>query len=167
MLASIFKTLQVGMIAAFVVAGGACGSNDPSAPTPDAGATGNSRFVGTWHPTSGTTTYNCSGNIATDTVTDNLTWATGVGADLVQTSGSCVFKANVVSSTASGLPSQTCTLTSGTTVAVVTFAAYTFSLSADGLTAMESASGNATLSDSGISLTCTYNQTASYTKISQ
>jgi len=163
---SISRVLRVLAIGMVMAAGGACGSSDKAA-SPDSGPTGNSRFVGTWHPTSGTITYNCGGVITPDTVTDNLTWAAGVGADLVQTAGSCVFKANVVSSTASALPSQSCNMQSGTTNITLALAAYTFSLSADGLTATESASGNATLSDSGVTLTCTYNETASYTKISQ
>jgi hypothetical protein len=160
------RLLRVLAISTVVLAGGACGSSDKTG-SPDAGATGNSRFVGIWHPTSGSVTYNCGGAITPDTVTDNLTWAAGVGSDLVQTSGSCVVKANVVSSTASALPSQTCNIQSGTTNITIALAAYTFSLSADGLTATESASGNATLSDSGLTVTCTYNETASYTKISQ
>jgi len=173
---SISRVLRVLAIGMVVSAASACGSSDKAASTPDAGSpaanpdtgpTGNTRFVGTWHPTSGTVTYTCAGQVFTDTIVSNLTWAAGVGSDLVQTSGSCVFRANVTSSTASGLPSQTCTVQSGTTTAVIAFSAYTYSLSADGLTAMESASGTATVSDSGSTLTCGYNETASYTKISQ
>lgn len=70
------------------------------------------------------------------------------------------MKANVTSSTAIALPSQSCTQTSGTTAITFAFAAYTFSLSADGLTATESASGSATVNDSGLTITCTYSEIA-------
>ena len=159
----VLRVLAIGMVMA---AGGACGSSDKAA-SPDAGATGNSRFVGTWHPTSGNITYNCDGVISTDSIVDNLTWAAGVGSDLVQTAGSCVFKANVVSSTASALPSQSCNEQVGTTNVTLALEAYTFSLSADGLTAMESGSGTATYVDSGQTFKCKTSETASYTKISQ
>jgi hypothetical protein len=110
-------------------------------------------------------TFLCAGVNDTQPVTDNLTWGAGVGADLVQTSGSCVFKANVTASTASALPSQSCTAMEGTTTATISFSAYTFALGADGLTATESASGTATIIDSGITLVCSYSETASYQKI--
>jgi len=166
MVSSLSKALLVALLGVFVAAAGACGSNGTSA-SPDSGtaASGLSRFVGTWHPTSGSITYNCSGTTQTDPVVDNLTWGAGVGADLVQTSGTCVFKANVTASTASALPSQSCTEVTGTTTVVLAVAAYTFSLSADGTTATESASGTATLSDSGLTATCTFSGLASYQKI--
>ena len=49
------RLLRVLAISTVVLAGGACGSSDKTG-SPDAGATGNSRFVGIWHPTSGSVT---------------------------------------------------------------------------------------------------------------
>jgi hypothetical protein len=164
MFSSLSKALLVSLLGVLVATSAACGSNDTTTPA-DSGASGNSRFVGTWHPTSGTTTLTCAGTPSTSSVTDNLTWGAGVGADLVQTSGSCMLKANVTSSTASALPSQTCTEAVGTATVVLAVAAYTFSLSADGLTATESVSGSATVSQGGLTETCTFSGLASYQKI--
>jgi hypothetical protein len=176
------KTLVTAAAAALLLSGAACGGggggNDGGGTTGGGtsgggtggtggagGSSGLSRFVGTWHPTSGTITVTCSGVAQTESVVDNLSWGAGVGADLVQTSGTCVLKANVTSSTAAALPSQSCTETAGTTTLTISFAAYTFALSADGLTATESASGSAVINDSGLTVTCTYSETASYQKI--
>jgi hypothetical protein len=166
MFSSLSKALLVPLLGVLLATSGACGSNS-TASTADSGSAGSglSRFVGTWHPSSGSITYTCSGATQTDPVVANLTWGAGVGADLVQTGGTCLLKANVTSSTASGLPSQSCTETSGTATIVLAVAAYTFSLSADGLTATESASGSATYSDSGLTTTCTFSGLASYQKI--
>ncbi|HEY5283912.1 MAG TPA: hypothetical protein VIM14_14065 [Polyangia bacterium] len=157
MFSSLSKALLVSLLGVLVATSAACGSNDTT--------THASSFVGTWHPTSGTTTLTCAGTPSTSSVTDNLTWGAGVGADLVQTSGSCMLKANVTSSTASALPSQTCTEAAGTATVVLAVAAYTFSLSADGLTATESVSGSATVSQGGLTETCTFSGLASYQKI--
>jgi hypothetical protein len=164
---SLSKILSVVAVGSFLAGVGACGGSSSSGTDSGTGASGLSRFVGTWHPTSGNTTVTCAGVPDTEAVTDNLTWGAGVGADLVQTSGSCVFKANVTSSTAAGLPSQSCTQSLGTGTLTIALANYTFSLSADGLTATESASGSATLNNSatGATITCTYSELASYQKI--
>ena len=177
--ASLRKTLMLVAVGGLMAMAGACGSSSNKGGTGGSpgvgGMTGGvggspggnalSRFTGTWHPSSGTVTFLCSGVNDTQPVTDNLTWGAGVGADLVQTSGSCVFKANVTASTASALPSQSCTAMEGTTTLTISFSAYTFSLGADGLTATESASGTATLIDSGVTAVCSYSETASYQKI--
>jgi hypothetical protein len=169
---SLSKALWIVALSGLLAGSGACGGSSDSG---DSGAGGKgggggagiSRFVGTWHPTSGNTTVTCAGTPYTDAVVDNLSWGAGVGADLVQTSGTCVFKANVTASTAAALPSQSCTESSGTGALTVTLAAYTFSLGADGLTATESASGSAVVNDSatGQTVTCTYSELASYQKI--
>jgi len=166
MFSSPSKALLVALLGVLVTTSVACGSNDSSSPADSGtGASGLSRFVGTWHPSSGSITYICAGQTFTDPVVENITWGAGVGADLVQTSGTCVWKANVTASTASALPSQSCTEVDGTTTTVLAVGAYTFSLSADGLTATESASGTATISDSGLTTTCTFSGLVSYQKI--
>ena len=173
MVSTLSKALLVSLMGVSLAMVGACGGSSGvgdggvgAGGTGGGGATGLSKFVGTWHPTSGNTTATCPGYApSTVSVTENLTWGAGVGADLVQTSGTCVMKANVTSTTAAALPSQTCTMVSGTETDVFSVAAYTFSLSADGLTAMESASGSVVISDSGLTMTCTYSETASYQKI--
>lgn len=161
------KVLALGALGALFLG---CGGSSTPAPAGGGGMvgtgmTGVSKFVGTWHPTSGTITILCAGVNQTMTVTDNLTWAAGVGADIVQTSGGCALKANITGTTGSALPSQMCTEMDGTTTTIISLSAYTFSLSADGQTATENASGNAMVSDSGLSVTCSYSETAGYQKI--
>jgi len=127
------------------------------------------RFVGTWRATAGTTTDACPGyDSSTNPVTGNIVWSTGVSSDLVQASpgSTCLIMADVTGSTASGVPGQTCTLSDGAgSTTTVTFAGYTFVTSPDGHTATENMSGNITIVDSGATLPCTFNETASYEKI--
>jgi hypothetical protein len=126
------------------------------------------KFVGTWRATSGTTTTICPGYDAfTDTVTGNTVWSHGVSSDLVSTDGSnCPIMADVIGSTATGTPGQSCTQSDGAGgVSTVTFSGYTFVIAPDGHTATENASGNLTLIDSGATILCTYNETGSYEKI--
>lgn len=132
------------------------------------------RFIGIWSPTSGTFTMTCNGSTSTGQVTDNVTWAMGATSDLVQALGgsSCVLRANVTASTASIASEQTCRVSSvdpGTGDAITDryeFNAYTFVLSADALTASENLSGTLTETDDtlGLSVNCTFTQTASYQK---
>lgn len=130
------------------------------------------KFVGLWSPTGGMFTITCSGTPMTSGVTDPLTWTAGSTSDLVQTipGTACVFHADVTSLTASGIPGQTCQVDSTFQGDSITdrlgFTAYTFSLSADGLTATESYSGTDAKTDNttGQSANCTFTQQATYTK---
>jgi hypothetical protein len=164
---SLSKILSVVAVGSFLAGIGACGGSSSSGSDSGTGASGLSRFVGTWHPTSGNTTITCAGTPYISAVTDNLTWGAGVGADLVQTTGPCVFKANVTASTGVGLPSQSCSMNTASGTVTIALAAYTFSLGADGLTATESESGSATGNNptTGATVTCTYSESASYQKI--
>ena len=126
------------------------------------------RFVGTWHPVSGTYTTNCPGYApSTEPVTANLVWSTGVGADLISTDGSsCALMADVTNATASGVPGQSCTVpdSQGGTLTMAV-SGYTFVVSTDGRTATENGSGQITYVGGGASVICTFTATASYQKI--
>ncbi|MEP6654830.1 MAG: hypothetical protein ABJA82_15815 [Myxococcales bacterium] len=167
------KSVILSLVVAGMLAGpSGCGSDSKSgAPdggggSPDAGGGKDlSRFIGTWKPTSGTLTTTCAGQSSTDAVTDNTVWAAGISSDLVQTDGSCALMANVTGSTASALPSQSCTQMSGTTTATLSTTAYTFSLSADGQTATESGSGILSGNSGGVAVSCSISITAAYQKI--
>jgi hypothetical protein len=138
----------------------ACGSSGDGASA--------SKFIGIWHPTSGTTTVTCPGlPVQTQQVTDNLTWVKGATNDLVSTDTSnCVLNANISGSTAVGM-GVPCTFDDGAGgTAMLTITSYTFALSADGQTAQENGSGTLVDNNSGATFTCTANLTASYQKIS-
>jgi hypothetical protein len=126
------------------------------------------RFVGTWHPVSGTTTTSCPGYApVTEPATTNLVWSSGVGADLISTDGSsCTVMADVTNATASGVPGQSCTFPDGQGgTYTLAFGGYTFVVSTDGRTATENASGQITYVGGGASLICSFTGTASYQKI--
>jgi hypothetical protein len=127
------------------------------------------KFVGTWRATAGTITTICPGYTPfTDALTGNAVWSEGVSSDLVSTTAlsSCPFMADVTSSTASGVPGQTCTGSDGAGgTSTVTLNGYTFVVSADGRTATENASGQITFIASGASLVCSFSETGSYEKI--
>jgi hypothetical protein len=152
------KAALVGLLVASV-GGMGCGSSGSGGEV--------TKFAGIWHPSSGTVTLICPTGTTTVTVTDNLTWTKGASSDLVQTSAgtSCVLNADITGGTATALPSQSCTET-GTLTLVINLSAYTFSLGADGQTATESTSGSAVESEAGASQTCTYSESAIYSKIS-
>jgi len=143
---------------------GACGSGS--------GGGNVNKFVGLWSPTGGMFTITCAGSPTTNGVTDTLTWTAGTTSDLVQTipGTSCVFHADVTSLTASGVPGQTCqvdqVIQGDSVTDRLAFTAYTFSLSADGLTASESYSGTDAETDNttGQSVNCTFTQQAMYSK---
>jgi len=150
------KVLTVAML---TVSLQACGGGDGS---------NSGKFIGIWHPTSGTTTVTCPGfPVDTSQVTDNLTWAKGATSDLVSTdSTNCILNANISGSTAtgSGVP---CTFSDGAGgTGTLTVTSYTFSLSADGQTAQESGSGTFVDNNGGVTITCTVSLTAAYQKIS-
>jgi hypothetical protein len=128
-----------------------------------------SKFIGTWHPTSGTVTTTCPG-LGTDTsaVVDNIIWAMGVSSDLVQTdpSTSCVLTAHITGSTAAGTGAP-CTVSDGAGgTATITITSYTFVLGADGQTGTENGSGTVVDNNGGVSITCTLSETAAYQKVS-
>ena len=133
------------------------------------GGSGGGKFIGTWHPSSGTVTTTCPGlGTSTDPVTTNLIWAMGVSSDLVQTdpSTSCVLSANITGSTASGSgpPCSFSDQMGGTFT--LTISTYTFALAADGQTAQENGSGTLVDNNGGVSVTCSLSETAAYQKIS-
>jgi hypothetical protein len=154
------KTILIGLTLTL----GACSSGS--------GGGNVNKFVGVWAPSSGTFTVTCAGQSSTSQVTDTVTWASGTTSDLVQTvpGTSCVFHADVTALTATGVPGQTCSVESTNGGDSITdrlaFTAYTFSLSADGLTGNESYSGTDMETDNttGQSINCTFTQTAQYSK---
>lgn len=142
-----------------------CGSANSAGP--DGGKNLNV-FIGTWTATSGTVTLTCAGQVTTAQVTGNDVWQMGTTSDLVQpadsSSSGCVLLANVSGNTATALPNQTCAVPMGTTTVNLTIAKYTFILASDGTTATESGSGPGTATTNGSTETCTYAETAMYTK---
>lgn len=127
------------------------------------------KFTGTWRATAGTITTTCPGyGTYTDALTGNTVWSEGVSSDLVSVSAlvTCPLTADVNSSTASGVPGQTCTGSDGAGgTTTVTLNGYTFVVSADGHTATENASGQITVVADGASVVCSFNETGSYEKI--
>jgi len=127
------------------------------------------RFIGTWHPTSGTITEVCGGNQGTFVLAGDVVWTTGVSSDLVSAMafGSCPLAADVTNSTASGRPGQTCTASDGAGgTATTSLTSYTFVVSSDGHTATENLSAQVTIVDQGVAVVCTLNGTGSYQKLS-
>lgn len=100
-------------------------------------------------------------------ITGNLTWAAGTTSDLTETkaSSTCALNADVSGSTATALPNQPCMQTESGIPVTINFTSYTFVLGADGQTATETASGTGTATEAGQKITCTYSETASYTKV--
>jgi ABC-type glycerol-3-phosphate transport system substrate-binding protein len=150
---------KILMVAVAGVALQACGGGG-------GGAANTSKFVGIWHPTSGTFTFTCPSGNDTVAVTDNLTWAKGVTSDLVSTdSSNCIINAKITASTASG-SGPACTIIDSGLTEMLTVTAYTFSLSADGQTATESGMGTVVVSGGGSTETCQVSLSAIYMKIS-
>lgn len=148
-----------------------CGSDGLS--TGDAGNNGDKGdggknlqlFIGTWQPTSGSETLNCTGQPQTDSITDNTIWQMGTTSDLVQPpdSSGCPLLANVSGNTATALPSQSCTESMSGLTLVLTVKSYTFTVAAGGTTATESASGTA-VTTGVAALSCTVTESATYKK---
>ena len=119
-------------------------------------------FLGTWTLVSGTTTVTCAGVATPSAVTGNVVWQAGTTSDLIQPADSsasgCDLLANVSGNTAAALPNQTCNKM-GTDL---TISSYTFAIGPSGAT--ETANGTKTVSTSGVGATCTYSETATYTK---
>jgi hypothetical protein len=121
-------------------------------------------FIGTWTLGSGTTTLTCSGVVTTEQVTKNVVWQTGTTSDLMQPADSaasgCDLLANASGKIATASPNQTCSKM-GTDL---TISMYTFTVGSNGTSATESSSGTKTVSTAGVGTTCTYTETATYTK---
>jgi hypothetical protein len=155
---------KLGVLVA-VLFGVGCSSGSSAGPD---GGKDLSSFIGTWTANSGTITLTCSGKVTTAQVTGNDVWQMGSTSDLLQpaaaSSSGCVVLANVSGSTATGLPNQTCALPMGAMTVNLTIAMYTFVLGSNGTTATESASGSGSVTTNGSTGTCTYAETATYTK---
>jgi hypothetical protein len=124
-------------------------------------------FIGTWTAKSGTATLNCAGTPSTSQVTGDTVWQRGTTSDLIQpasSGGGCALLANVSGNTATGLPNQTCSMSSGSDTINLTLSTYTFVLGSDHTTATEMGSGTGVVSGGGTSLSCTYSETATYSK---
>jgi hypothetical protein len=124
-------------------------------------------FVGTWTLTSGTIILTCGGYPSTSQLTSSETlWQQGTTSDLVQpasTGGGCALLANVSGNTATALPNQTCSSSSGPDTINLTLSTYTFVLGSDHTTATEIGLGSAVISGP-TSESCTYSERATYTK---
>jgi hypothetical protein len=140
-----------------------CGSVT-SMGNPDAGKD-LAALVGSWTLGSGTITLTCSGLVTTSAVSGNEMWQLGTSSDLMQPAGSsssgCVLLANVSGKTATALPNQSCSKMG----VALTLTAYTFVVGSSG-TATETASGTETVNMGGAGTTCSYAETATFTKSS-
>jgi hypothetical protein len=123
------------------------------------------RFQGTWNAISGTMTVTCPGETDNWSVTGTVRWDKGLSSDLVQATTPCIVNADVAGSTAAGA-GEACSYADGAGgTATLTRPHYTFVLAPDGRTAQENSSGTLVDTNGGASITCTVNETASYTKI--
>jgi hypothetical protein len=146
------------------VIGAGCGSVTSTGST-DAGKD-LAAIVGSWTLGSGTITLTCSGLVTTSAVSGNEMWQLGTSSDLMQPAGSsssgCLLLANVSGKTATALPNQTCSKMG----VALTFTAYTFVVGSSGTTATETASGTKAVNQGGAGTTCSYAETATFTKSS-
>lgn len=161
----IYLKTFVAMAACGVLAG--CGSVTSTANSDggmDVAGKDLQTFIGTWTLVSGTTMQTCAGVAMTEQVTMNVVWQAGTSSDLMQPADSaasgCVLLANVSGGTATASPNQTCSKM-GTNL---TISMYTFTVGESGTSATESSSGTKTLTTAGVGTTCTYTETATYTK---
>jgi hypothetical protein len=130
----------------------------------DADPKGLARFIGTWNPTSGSVQLVCDGAVSASDITDPDIWVKGTASDLFQTEG-CQLEANLSGDVATALPAQTCDTTDQTGAAgTLTFTTYTFTLASSGSTAGESSSGTAVFTASTGTGSCTFTETAAYSK---
>ncbi len=155
----------VAMAACGVLAG--CGSVTSSANSDggvDVAGTDLQTFIGTWTLVSGTTMLTCSGVVMTEQVTMNVVWQAGTTSDLMQpadsTASGCALLANASGKIATASPNQTC----GKMGTDLTISMYKFTVGSNGTSATESSSGTKTVSTAGVGTTCTYTETATYTK---
>jgi hypothetical protein len=121
-------------------------------------------FIGTWTLGSGTTMQTCAGVVTTQQVTTDVVWQAGTTSDLIQPADSaasgCDLLANVSGKVATALPGQSC----GKMGTNLMISMYTFTVAASGTSATESSSGTRVVSTAGVGMTCTYTETATYTK---
>jgi hypothetical protein len=123
------------------------------------------RFLGTWNATSGTETVTCPGQNESLPVTGTVRWDKGLSSDLVQATPPCIVNVDVAGSTAAGA-GPTCSYDDGVGGTVMlTTPTYTFVLAPDGRTAQENSSGTLLGTNAGVTVSCTFSETASYTKI--
>ncbi len=156
------RTISTAILGSVVLMLGACGSSS--------GGGNLSKIKGTWQPISYSSKVDCGANGAVeDTTGSNITWSMGVSSDLVQTdpSTTCIINANLVASTATAVPGQTCVVqdSSGDTISI-SLTQYAFSLSADFQTASEAGSGHAQVTfPDNTTASCSYSIQAQYHKI--
>lgn len=125
-------------------------------------------FIGTWHPTTGSQTVTCAGQAMTDTNISDTIWQQGTTSDIVQppdSSSGCALLANTSGRIATALPNQSCSQTMSGETLRLTVTSYTFTVAdSPGTTATEAGTGSAVLTTGGQSVTCSFTESASYTK---
>jgi len=154
---------------AVLVATAAAGCGSVTSASPDGGGPADGgnilqTFLGTWTLGSGTITLTCSGLNMVSAVSGNIVWQAGTTSDLMEPANSsstgCVLLASASGRTATALPNQTC----GKGGMDVTLTGYTFVVGASGMTATETGNGTETVTTGGVGTSCTYAETATYTK---
>jgi hypothetical protein len=129
------------------------------------------RFVGNWRPIDGTLKKVCPGGVErTEAMTDDVVWSNGASSDLVTVTSlmPCRLKADVIAESAYVVPGHHCTESDGAGgTATVTFSRYTFSIQPDGLTALESATGQVTHLREGEATSCSFVETGRYQKVDE
>jgi hypothetical protein len=156
----------LAMAAAGLLAASGCGSVTAAGSDGGPGGDGSilQTFLGTWTLSSGTITLTCSGLNMVSQVSGNIVWQVGTTSDLMEPADSsstgCVLLANASGKTATALPNQTCSKGG----VDLTLTGYTFVLGSTGTTATETGNGNETVTTGGVGTTCTYAESATYTK---
>jgi hypothetical protein len=154
---------------AVFVATAAAGCGSVTAASPDGGglADGGSilqTFLGTWTLGSGTITLTCSGLNMFSQVSGNIVWQAGTSSDLMEPANSsstgCLLLASASGKTATALPNQTCNKGGMD----LTLTGYMFVVGASGMTATETGNGTEAVTTGGVGTSCTYAETATYTK---
>ncbi len=126
------------------------------------------RFLGTWTTSTATQTLNCAAARTQKDITISLEVKKGTTSDILANNTlapSCVLRANVVGDTATFVDGQTCkaTFPDGSTDTYTYAGTSTFKLTlADG--AQATMTLNATISNSPSGATCTFAESAPYTK---
>jgi len=144
------KSSRVMILAGVLTAAVGCSSTDD--------------FVGSWKYTSGNITTNCEGQSGTEALTGNITINEGSSSDLVLVDDDCSLKLKIDGDKATLDGSQSCTMSvSGGTLSM-TINSFTFTTS-DGETGRLSGNGTATVSGGGVSVTCTFSQSADLEKL--
>lgn len=145
---------------AFVLALAACGEGS--------GGGDVDSFVGTWRPTAGAIKRACPGETPTMEALDrDLIWSRGNGSDLASISpvSPCRVKADVAETAAVGVPDDNCRYAERAGSSTLTLDSYTFAIAPDGRTAVERAFGQTTWVEDGVTKSCAFEETGTYTKI--